>query len=119
TEVRLTVRHTSSEEVELKMTREEIVVPTVKGYQRKPNNDWDWYCCDDAKIASLRITQCTSETYDRLKPQLEDLIRDGMRGLILDVRFNPGGRLDQAIDIVDLFVDKGVILTTKGRSRPD
>src|SRR5436189_1060569 len=39
-EVRLTVKHLSGEEVELKMTREEIVVPTVKGYQRKPDNTW-------------------------------------------------------------------------------
>jgi carboxyl-terminal processing protease len=101
------------------MTREEIVVPTVKGYQRKPNNEWDFYCCDDPKIAYLRVTQFTSETYDRLKPVLEDLIKDGMRGLILDLRFNPGGRLDQAIDIVDLFVEKGVILSTRGRSRPE
>jgi carboxyl-terminal processing protease len=101
------------------MTREEIVVPTVKGYSRKPDNTWDFYCCDDPKIAYLRITQFTSETFDNLKPTLEKLIAEGMRGLILDVRFNPGGRLDQAIDIVDLFVDHGVILSTKGRSRPE
>jgi carboxyl-terminal processing protease len=119
TEVRLTVKHLTGEEVELKMTREEIVVPTVKGYSRKPDNTWDFYCCDDPKIAYLRITQFTSETFDNLKPTLEKLIAEGMRGLILDVRFNPGGRLDQAIDIVDLFVDHGVILSTKGRTRPE
>src|SRR3954471_10820824 len=38
TEVRLTVRHVTGEELELKMTREDIVIPTIKGYQRKPNN---------------------------------------------------------------------------------
>jgi carboxyl-terminal processing protease len=119
TEVRLTVKHATGEEAELKMTREEIVVPTVKGYQRKTDNTWDYYCCDDPKIAYLRITQFTSETFDSLKPALEKLLADGMRGLILDVRFNPGGRLDQAIDIVDLFLDKGVILSTKGRNRPE
>ena len=41
-----------------------------------------------------------------------------MQGLILDLRFNPGGRLDQAIQIVDLFVDKGVIVSTKGAIGP-
>src|SRR5207248_765703 len=46
------------------------------------------------------------------------LLADGMKGLILDLRFNPGGRLDQAVSIVDLFVDKGVIVSTKGRNRP-
>ena len=42
-----------------------------------------------------------------------------MNGLILDLRFNPGGRLDQAIKIVDMFVDEGVIVRTKGRNRPE
>src|SRR6185312_11282477 len=37
----------------------------------------------------------------------------------LDLRFNPGGRLDQAIDVVDLFIDHGVIVSTKGRNRPE
>jgi carboxyl-terminal processing protease len=125
TEVRLTVRHLAGEEVELKMTREEIVVPTVKGYQRKADNTWDYFCCDDPKIAYLRITQFTSETFDNLKPTMEKLMAQGMRGLILDVRFNPGGRLDQAIDVVDLFLDeytngkRSVILSTKGRNRPE
>src|SRR5215212_7656066 len=80
TDVRLTVRHASGDEVELKMTREEIVVPTVKGYQRKPDNTWDYYCCDDPKIAYLRVTQFTSETFDSLKPTLEKALADGMRG---------------------------------------
>jgi len=42
-----------------------------------------------------------------------------MQGLILDLRFNPGGRLDQAIQVIDLFVDKGKILSTKGRNRAE
>jgi carboxyl-terminal processing protease len=42
-----------------------------------------------------------------------------MQGLILDLRFNPGGRLDQAIQVVDMFVEKGVIVSTRGRARPE
>jgi carboxyl-terminal processing protease len=42
-----------------------------------------------------------------------------MTGLILDLRFNPGGRLDQAVQIVDLFLEDGVIVSTKGRNRPE
>src|SRR2546423_1012242 len=118
-EVRLTVRHTTAEEQELTMTREDIIVPTIKGYQRKASNEWDYYCCDDPKIAYLRITQFTSETFDSLKGTLDKLLADGMKGLILDVRFNPGGRLDQAVDVVDLFVKDGVIVSTRGRNRPE
>jgi carboxyl-terminal processing protease len=118
-DVRLTVRHASGEEVELTMTREEIVVPTIKGFQRKPDNDWDYWAADDPKIAYMRITQFTSETFDNLKGTIEKLLPQGMQGLILDLRFNPGGRLDQAIDVCDLFLDKGTILSTKGRNRPE
>lgn len=119
TEVRLTVRHVSGEEAELKMTREDIVIPTIKGYQRKTDNTWDYYVCDDPKIAYLRITQFTSETYDSLKALSDKLLAEGMKGLILDLRFNPGGRLDQAIEVVDLFVKEGVIVSTRGRNRPE
>src|SRR4051812_48290986 len=119
TEVRLFVRHVTGEEADLKMTREDIVVPTIKGYSRKKDNTWDYYCCDDPKVAYLRITQFTSETFDSLKPLTEKLLAEGMKGLILDLRFNPGGRLDQAIDVVDLFIDHGVIVSTRGRNRPE
>jgi carboxyl-terminal processing protease len=118
-EVRLTVKHLTGEEVELTMMREDIVIPTLKGYQRKKDNTWDYYCCDDPKVAYIRITQFTSETFDSLKPTMDKLLAEGMKGFILDVRFNPGGRLDQAIDVVDLFIEEGQILSTKGRNRPE
>jgi carboxyl-terminal processing protease len=118
-DVTLTCKHATGETVDITMTREEIVVPTVKGYQRKPDNTWDYFVSDDPKIAYLRITQFTSETYDRMKEVMSDLMKQGMDGLILDLRFNPGGRLDQAVQIVDMFVDHGVIVSTKGRNRPE
>jgi carboxyl-terminal processing protease len=117
--VTLTVRHVTGEEVDLSMTRQEIVVPTVKGFQRKQNGNWDFYVCDDPKVAYLRITQFTPDTYENIRDAVTPLLEEGMRGLILDLRFNPGGRLDQAIQIIDLFLDKGVIVSTKGRSRPE
>lgn len=125
--VTLRVRHTTGEEVDLTMSRQEIVVPTVKGFKRMQNNDWDWYVLKDPKIGYLRITQFTPDTTDRIKEALtgskdgkwKGLMNDGMKGLILDLRFNPGGRLDQAVQLVDLFIDKGVIVSTKGRNRPE
>lgn len=125
TPVTLRVRHTTGEEVELTMNREEIVVPTVKGFKRKPNTDWDWYVSNDPKIGYIRITQFTPDTAERVKDALsgkgpwKGMMADGMKGLILDLRFDPGGRLDQAIKLVDLFVAKGVIVSTKGRNRPE
>ena len=90
TEVRLTVKHTTGEETELKMTREEIVVPVIKGYERRQDNTWNYYVCDDPKVAYVRITQFTSDTADNLRDAITPLLSSGMRGLILDLRFNPG-----------------------------
>src|SRR6185369_3262970 len=73
TEVKLSVRHATGEDAELKMTREEIIVPTVRGYQRTKQNTWDYYISDDPKIAYLRVTQFTSETYDAMRTAIEKL----------------------------------------------
>ncbi len=105
TEVTLTVRHASGVEQDLRITRQEIVVPTVKGYQRNADNSWDYYVSDDPKIAYLRVTQFTSETFGKLRPIVQGLLDQRMQGLILDLRFNPGGQLKQAIEMVDLFLE--------------
>jgi carboxyl-terminal processing protease len=118
-QVKMTVKHATGEEAELAMTREEIIVPTVKGFERKADGTWDFYVCDNPKIAYLRITQFTPDTAEKLREPITKLLSDGMQGLILDLRFNPGGRLDQAIQVVDMFIEKGVIVSTRGRARPE
>lgn len=119
TTVTLKVRHATGEEEDITMTREEIIVPTITGYQRTQSGEWDYLVSEEPKIAYLRLAQFTPDTTDRLKAVLESLLAQGMKGLILDMRFNPGGRLDQAIQVVDLFLDSGVIVSTKGRNRPE
>ena len=118
-EVTLTVRHQTGETVDLKLKRQEIVLPTLKGYHRNADNTWDWYISKDPKVAYIRLTQFTPDTANKMRAILEPLAADGMKGLILDLRFNPGGRLDQAKEIVDLFVREGTIVSVKGRNRPE
>ena len=118
-EVRLRVRHVNGEEQDLSMRRQEINVPTVRGYRRNADDSWDFYVSADPKIAYLRLTQFTPSTFEIAKPLLDNLVKDGMKGLILDLRWNPGGQLDQAVHLVNLFIEKGTIVVTKGRNRPE
>ena len=65
----------------------------------------------------LRITNFRMNTLDDVIEQLSDLEKqeNGLKGLIIDLRDNPGGLLDQAIRISDLFINKGTIVSIKGR----
>jgi carboxyl-terminal processing protease len=119
-EVRLTVKHLEgSQEVELKMTRQEIILPTVMGYRRDAKNNWDYWVSPNPKIGYVRITQFTKDTFDELKKSLDQVLGQGMQGLVLDLRFNPGGMLDQAKAVVNLFISDGVIVVTKGLHRSE
>lgn len=125
TPVTLTVRHDNGKEQTLTMNREDIVVPTIKGYRRRPDakstdaDPWDYWVSANPKIGYVRVTQFTSDTFESLKKVMANLLAQHMRGLVLDLRFNPGGRLDQAKDVINLFVQKGVIVRVKGRNRPE
>jgi carboxyl-terminal processing protease len=119
-QITLTVRHYDGKEAAYTLTREEIDEPTVKGYQRKQDQSWDYYLCDDPKIAYIQLTQFTGSSYKELRTVFEQLLKEGMKGTILDLRFNPGGQLDQAEEIINMLVDKGqTIVTTRGLHRPE
>ncbi|MCK5439448.1 MAG: S41 family peptidase [Gemmatimonadetes bacterium] len=67
-------------------------------------------------IGYVRFTQFAERGRDELRDAIRKLERSGMRSLILDVRGNPGGLLDQSIEVSDLFLPKGVeIVATRGR----
>ncbi|MCL6441769.1 MAG: S41 family peptidase [Thermoleophilum sp.] len=71
-------------------------------------------------VAYVRITQFNEQTTDGLKKALSDIAnqvsQDKLKGYILDLRNNPGGLLDQAISVADSFLDKGEIVSTRGRN---
>jgi carboxyl-terminal processing protease len=106
---------------EVKLVRDEIRIHTVKGWRLEPGGDgdnWQYYVDPAGKIAYIRITQFTSETAGALEKALNQIRKDGCHSLILDLRFDPGGLLDSARQVVDDFIS-GVrrILVTKGRQK--
>ncbi len=67
-------------------------------------------------IAYIRITQFQGNTGDDLKKSLRNLQQDReLKGVVLDLRNNPGGVLQSAVEVVDAFIDSGMIVYTKGR----
>ena len=50
---------------------------------------------------------------------MDDLVKQGIKGFVLDMRFNPGGLLDSAVDISDLFIDDGRIVSIRPRNKPE
>src|SRR5581483_9380502 len=97
-------------------TRAIIDVPSILGDSRKPDDTWDFMYDKDRKIAYIRITSFIQNTTEELKKALQDLKAQGMRGLVLDLRDNPGGLLSAAVEVSDLFVGDGLIVSTKGRN---
>jgi carboxyl-terminal processing protease len=120
TSLKLTVIHQGSENKEqVSITRKMIHVETVLGDRRKPDGQWDFMLDPELRIGYIRVTAFSRDTAAELQRALEELRSAGMRGLMLDLRFNPGGLLNAAVDVSDLFVSEGRIVSTKGRNTPE
>ncbi|WP_432355700.1 S41 family peptidase [Sporosarcina sp. A2] len=107
TTVTLTIkRGDKGEPFEVKIKRDDIPIETVYAEML------------DGNIAHIRMTTFSEHTYDELLTALDDMEAKGMKGLVLDVRQNPGGVLDGALKISDLFVEKGkTVLQTQEKGK--
>ena len=113
-------REGQTEQKDYTVTRANIKVASVKGVRRDmtdpANPKWDFMLDRDNKIGYIRITGFQEDTAHELEKALDSLQTAGMRGVILDLRFNPGGLLKAAVDMCDMFLDQGTIVSTEGRT---
>jgi carboxyl-terminal processing protease len=117
TDVKLSVLHEGAEEPEpVAITRAIIDVPSILGDHRKPDDQWDFMIDPDKKIGYVRISSFIQNTAEDLKKVMDQLKGQGVRGLILDLRDDPGGLLSAAVEVSDLFLSDGEIVSTKGRN---
>ncbi len=111
TQVTIGVRHTDGEEQEVTITRSTITVQTVftRDLQDESGNQVP-------DLAYIQLQQFTEQTVEDLRKELNRIREDGSyKGIILDVRRNPGGGLDATVAVADMFLDGGVVLTQVDR----
>ncbi|OPB29129.1 S41 family peptidase [Bartonella sp. WD12.1] len=104
------IRSGVDEPLEIKIVRDIIKVKAVK---YRIEND----------IGYLRLIQFSEQTFVNLKAAIKDIQskipQDNLKGYVLDLRLNPGGLLDQAVNVSDAFLNKGEIVSTRGRKKSD
>ncbi len=116
TRVKLIVEREGAEKpLEFTLIRKDIDVESVLGYKRTAKDTWNYVIDPDNKICYVRLTQFSEDTFPELEKVMKKLSKEGIKGFILDLRFNPGGLLDSAIKISDLFIDDGLIVTIRHR----
>jgi carboxyl-terminal processing protease len=113
TQVTLTVRSPDGTTKDYTITRQTIKVASVKGWSHRPGGGWDYFVDPQNKIGYIRMTQFTKLTTDELERAMTDMQANGLKGLILDLRYNPGGLLGTATEVCDKFLSDGVIVSTK------
>ena len=105
TELKITVIREGQEAFDLNLKRAIIKVTSIKA---KKEED----------VAYIRITSFTQKTFKNLVKEYNKLsleMKDNLKGLVLDLRNNPGGLLDQAVSVSDAFLERGEIVSTRGR----
>jgi carboxyl-terminal processing protease len=118
--VKLGVLHSGTNKKEqISLVRDVIHVATVLGDHYKPDGSWDFMIDKQNKIGYVRLTHFSRHSSIELEKAVNQLLEEGMRGLVLDLRFDPGGLFTQATEIADMFIEGGTIVSTKGRNTPD
>ncbi len=101
-------------EKEFTIVRQKIDLPTVKGWSKNGpgDTDWDYFIDPDGGIGYLRLTGFTQDSTKEFDRAVSTMKRQGLNAMILDLRYNPGGLLDQAVSLASRFVPDGMIVKT-------
>lgn len=105
TQVTITIQRGANIRFTETITRAIIEIPTIKK------------AMVDKSIGYLRIIEFTPQTAQRVKESLDWLRQNGAQSLVIDLRNNPGGLLSSVVQVADMFIDSGVIVSTKSRNK--
>jgi carboxyl-terminal processing protease len=117
--VELAFQHASSQSPEtVSVRREHIKTASVLGDTRGSDGHWNYVLAEHPQIGYVRITTFGERTAEELEEVLKAKDNDS-DALIIDLRGNAGGLLEAAVRVSDMFVDRGVIVSTQGRRPTD
>ncbi len=119
TSVKMTVKREGVDEpIEFNLRREVITLYAARGWQRNgtEETDWDWFVDPEAGIGYVRLSQFLNGATDQTREAIRDMKRQGLNAFILDLRYNSGGLLNEAVDLTNLFVDGGIVVTQEDAS---
>lgn len=109
TKITLTVVHEGdTAPVDITIERAKIYVNSIRGAR---------IVDDEYKIGYLAVSNFQENTVKDMDIAVQDLLKNGMKSMVLDLRFNPGGLLNAAVDMADKFLEKGIIVSTRGRDK--
>ncbi len=98
----------------LEIRRADIQIDSIYGDRIRSDSSWNYFLEEDPRIAYIRITLFGERTVGEFKQALDE-VRANAQAVILDLRYNPGGILPSAVQMCNMLVDKGIIVSTKGR----
>lgn len=110
TKVKLTIRRLGEKPFDVTLKREEVKIQSVKTEIL------------DGDIAYIRITSFSGDTDQNVEKAIRKAkkkLKEKLKGVVIDVRNNPGGLLDQAVNVSDLFLNQGEIVSTRSRNEAD
>ncbi len=89
------------------------------GVVRQDDNSWTYWLDPKSRLAHVRLASLNKGSADELRRVIAGLYAGGLRGLVLDLRWCPGGFLDEAVDAARLFLGEGVVATIHARGKED
>lgn len=102
---------------DVQLVRAVIKIPSILGDTRDERGRWNFTLAEQPDIGYVRIISFGEQTVGELEAALKELEKQGIRGLVIDLRKNFGGILRAAVATCDFFVNKGIIVTTRGRDK--
>jgi carboxyl-terminal processing protease len=116
--IKLTV-HRGKKSRQVPLSAEYFKAEVVWGVKRDVDESWNYWLDPKKKIGYARIGSLEHGVAEDLQQVLTALMDDGMEGLVLDMRWSPGGFLNEAILVARMFLKEGMIATVKSRGQDD